>query len=124
MSTRILIIEDAEHLRTVLKITLEFKGYDVYVAANGQEGLEAAKESSFDLIFCDIEMPVMDGLEFLTRYRAEIDAETPIVMLTAEDRELIEQALQRGATAALCKPFEPIKLLEEIQKYAGPEANK
>jgi CheY-like chemotaxis protein len=113
---RILVIDDAEHLRTVLKLTLEFEGYEVVTADNGQSGLDATRAGAFDLVFCDIEMPVMNGIEFVRRYRAEIDAATPILVLTAEGSELVAQALAAGATSAFVKPFEPIRLLRELQR--------
>ena len=56
MSARILIIDDADHLREVLKMTLEFSDYEVAVATNGREALELAQTSRFDLIFCDTDM--------------------------------------------------------------------
>lgn len=121
MNARILVIDDSEHLQSVLKLTLEFKGYEVSVADNGREGLEAARAGAFDLIFCDIEMPVMNGVEFVRRFRAEVSPATPIIMLTAENAEVIGHALASGATAAVQKPFEPILLLEQIGKYlSGP----
>lgn len=118
MAARILIIDDSEHLRVVLKLTLEFKGYEAHLAGDGREGLEAVtRQGPFDLIFCDIDMPVMNGLEFVRRYRAEVSSATPIIMLTAEGGELISGALAVGANAAVRKPFEPIQMLREIDKY-------
>lgn len=118
MSGRILIIDDTEHLRAVLELTLKFKGHAVETAADGREGLERARAAGpFDLIFCDIEMPVMNGIEFVKRFRAEFGAETPILMLTAEGDELVAKALAAGATSYIAKPFEPIWLLGEIEKY-------
>jgi two-component system chemotaxis response regulator CheY len=118
MSARILVIDDSEHLNCILKLTLEFKGYEVFAAENGLEGLETVKiKGPFDLILCDIEMPVMNGVEFVRRYRTETGLATPIIMLTAEGTELISHALASGATAAILKPFEPIQLMNEIEKY-------
>jgi CheY-like chemotaxis protein len=117
MSPRILIIDDADHLRSVLKLTLEFKGYEVTDAGDGREALDAAHAQAFDLIFCDIEMPVMNGIEFVRHYRAEVSPATPIIMLTAEGNEPIGRALAAGATAVIHKPFEPISLLDEINRH-------
>lgn len=115
---RVLIIDDSEHLRTVLKLTLQYSGYEVTEAGDGAAGLKLAAEGAFDLILCDIEMPVMNGVEFVRRRREAAGPETPIVMLTAaEDGELARKALAAGATAVLRKPFEPIALLEEIGKF-------
>ena len=117
MSARILIIDDADHLREVLKMTLEFKSHEVTMATNGQEGMSAAREGKFDLIFCDIDMPVMNGLDFVRNFREELGDTTPIVMLTAEDQTAIKTALASGANSALIKPFDPMTLLSEVDKY-------
>lgn len=119
MSAHILIIDDADHIRSVLAVTLEFKGYSVTGAENGQAGLDAAAAHKPDFIFCDIEMPVMNGLEFVRRFRAEVDPNTPILMLTAEGDELIKRAMEAGATGSIRKPFEPIQLLKLLEKHLG-----
>jgi two-component system chemotaxis response regulator CheY len=121
MSARILVIDDADHIRTVMQLTLKFQGYEVTTANDGQEGLTAAAAAPFDLIFCDIEMPVMNGVEFVRRFRAEVSPATPIILLTAERGELIKQAMALGATATIDKPFEPIILLQKIERYLGPD---
>ena len=65
---KILVIDDERAIRNTLKDILEFEGYTVEVAENGRIGLESALSSTFDLIFTDIKMPEMDGLEFLQPY--------------------------------------------------------
>ncbi|MCL5271088.1 MAG: response regulator [bacterium] len=117
MSAHILIIDDAESMVDVLKLTLEFAGHHVTVATNGREGLEKCRIVRFDLIFCDIDMPEMNGLEFTRRFRAEIDPKTPLIILSAEEGGLIAQALAAGATTALSKPFEPIRLMKDIEQF-------
>lgn len=122
MSAKILIIDDSEQLRSILELTLKFKGYEVTTAADGQQGLMAASTQAFDLIFCDIEMPVMNGLEFVRAWREKSGSRPPIIMLTAEGSEVIGKALAAGADGAISKPFEPIQLLAEIaQRLAGVE---
>lgn len=117
MSPRILAIDDTEHLRTVIKLTLQFKKYDVSLACDGVEGLEAARAGQFDLILCDIEMPRMGGVEFVRQYRAAFGSATPIVMLTAEGDEKIAAARAAGANDAISKPFEPLHLFAAIDKH-------
>ena len=68
---RILIIDDADHMREVLRLTLEFKGHQVDAAADGAAGLALALANNYNIIFCDIEMPVMNGIEFVARQRAQ-----------------------------------------------------
>jgi len=121
MSANILVIDDAEHIRTMLQLTLQFEGHRVVTAGDGADALAKARAERFDLIFCDIEMHIMNGLEFVARYRDQVDAKTPIIMLTAEGAELIEKALAAGATAVIRKPFEPIRVLKEIEKHLGPQ---
>ena len=117
MPKRIMIVDDSDHLRWILKLTLQYKDYAVLEAENGQIALQLAAAEPCDLILCDIEMPVMNGLEFLRRYRTELGATTPVVMLTAEGGELTSKALAAGATAIIHKPFEPIALMNELEKY-------
>ncbi len=115
MSARILAIDDSDHLREVLCLTLQFNGYAVQAAADGLDGLAAAHAEPFDLIICDIEMPRMDGIEFVRRYRLELGDQTPIIMLTAEGDELIQRARAAGANAVVTKPFEPMRLFAVIK---------
>lgn len=119
MSRRILLIEDSSHLRQILTFTLEFKGYEVQEAADGRQGLERVhnSEQPYDLIFCDLAMPVMNGVEFVRRYRAEQGSEVPIILITAEGEELISEAMKAGANGCVVKPFEPVRLLEEIEHH-------
>jgi len=120
MASRILIVEDNAEIREILQITLEFNAYEVVAAANGREALEAVEtRGPFDLILCDLDMPVMNGMEFMRRYRAERGAATPILSLTAEIGPVIDEALASGANGTIHKPFEPIPLLEEIRSRLG-----
>ena len=69
-------------------------------------------------------MPTMNGVDFVARYRDRHGAATPVIMLTAESDDLMRKALAAGATAALSKPFEPIRVLQQIEKYLnGPCPN-
>jgi CheY-like chemotaxis protein len=128
MSARILVIDDSEHLRQVIQMTLAFKGHRVTSAGDGAEALqrvgEAQSEGGFDLIYCDIEMEGMDGIEFVRQYRAKYGTETPIVMLTAEEGPVLRKAIEAGATDVVIKPFEPIRLLEEVERYLGNKRDR
>lgn len=119
MSKKILIVDDSDDFRSLLKMTLEIEGFDVDDECNGKEGLEAAKRSKYDLIVSDIEMPVMGGLEFVSRFRDEVSRKTPIITLSAEDRNTMDRALQAGATETISKPFEPFVLIERVNKLLG-----
>ena len=118
MAATILIVEDSDDFRQLLTMTLDMSGYEVVQAANGTQGLEAARARKFDLVLSDIEMPEMDGVEFVRRFRA-IDDSTPIIMLSAADSDLMSKALEAGATGKIIKPFEPIRLTELIEQHLG-----
>jgi two-component system chemotaxis sensor kinase CheA len=80
---RILVIEDTQFFRQLIKNHLESAGYEVVVATNGREGLDRLADASFDLVVSDIEMPVMDGLEFARRVREESQfASLPLLAVT------------------------------------------
>ena len=78
---RVLIIDDERSIRNTLKEILEFEGHQITLAADGAEGLEAASSASFDVIFCDIKMPGMDGIEVLDKLMA-MGIDSSVVMIT------------------------------------------
>ena len=78
---KVLIIDDERSIRNTLKEILEFEGHQITLAENGASGLEAAAAANFDVIFCDIKMPGMDGVEVLDKL-AESGNETPVVMIS------------------------------------------
>ncbi len=119
MSRRVLVIDDADEFRDLLRLTLKFSGYDVTPAAHGLAGLEACRAGSFDLIITDFDMPVMNGLDFIRHYRAEFGTATPILLLTAEQSEAIERALATGASGYLAKPFSPVQLTTIVKQHLG-----
>ena len=119
MSTqRLLMIEDDLRLATMVKEYLTQSGYEVTHAADGESGLAAAQDKSFDLIMLDLMLPDMDGLEICRRIRAlQGDAaRVSVLMLTAKgdpmDRII---GLELGADDYLPKPFEPRELLARIR---------
>ena len=114
MTTRILVIEDEERIRQFLQRGLSFEGYRVDTAADGQTGLELARENPPDLILLDLMLPGMDGIEVCRRLRAVSDL--PILMLTA--KETIEDrvtGLDAGADDYLVKPFAFDELMARVR---------
>jgi len=107
-----LVVDDGQLNRTFIKTFLVTKGYEVDTAEDGLEGLNSAKENSYDLIFSDIEMPNMNGLEFLKNIKQEIKYKNvPIVMLSTLDKpEVIDRAMKMGATHYMVKPFTTEKM--------------
>ncbi|MDL2268205.1 response regulator, partial [Desulfovibrio sp. OttesenSCG-928-G15] len=126
---RLLLVEDNEINREIAQACFEELGAKVDVAENGQKGLEAFLDTDFDLIFMDVRMPVMDGLEATRQIRAsdKHDAKTvPIVAMTAnamkEDREASQQA---GMDAHIAKPFEMLEIKRVLYIYfKGPQEEK
>lgn len=104
---KILVVDDEEHIRELLKFNLEKTGYTVYAADNGATGLELAREKQVDLILLDLMLPEMDGFEVCKEIRKDnIIANVPIIMLTAKGEEIDKiLGLELGADDYITKPF-------------------
>ncbi|MBZ5573070.1 MAG: response regulator [Acidobacteriia bacterium] len=116
---RALIVDDSSVMRKIVERSIRQAGIDlaeVREAANGAEGLGALKEGSVDLILCDINMPVMDGIEFLRQLQGVGNAKgVPVVMITTEGSEShVVQALSMGARGYIRKPFTPEQVKEHV----------
>ncbi|MDN4477958.1 response regulator transcription factor [Demequina lignilytica] len=112
---RILVVDDEDNLRTMLCAALRYEGYDVSQAADGQEGLKAARETRPDLIILDVMMPGLDGFAVCRRLRESGDR-TPIIFLTARDssKDKVE-GLTIGADDYLQKPFNLDELVARVE---------
>lgn len=114
---KLLIIDDERGIRNTLREILADEGHEVDVAENGKQGLEMARAKAYDLIFSDIKMPEMDGMEVLAKLKGESDeefssAETPVVMISGHgDVETAVQALKSGAYDFLLKPLDLNRIL-------------
>lgn len=109
---RLLIIDDERAIRNTLKEVLEFENYQVDVAENGKVGLETAKKNKYDLIYSDVKMPEMDGLEFLEAAQAE-GVSCPIIMISGHgDIETAVAAIKKGAWDFVEKPLDLNHLLQ------------
>ena len=117
---KILVVEDEERIRKVIKSFLEKKGYDVKEAADGDEGLDIFYEWNPDLILLDVMMPKKDGYEVCKAVREE--KSTPILMLTAKTQEEDEiRGLELGADDYIRKPFS-LRILElRVKNLLGDE---
>jgi len=117
--SKLLIIDDERGIRNTLREILADEGHEVDVAENGKQGLEMAQAKAYDLIFSDIKMPEMDGMELLAKIedcRLKIEdfasAECPIVMISGHgDVETAVQALKMGAYDFLLKPLDLNRIL-------------
>jgi DNA-binding response OmpR family regulator len=111
MTKKILIVEDDPGILLGLKDEFESEGYDVWVADDGQKGLDAARNRKPDLIILDIMLPVLDGYEVCKTLRKE-EKKTPIIMLTVKDKEIDKVlGLELGADDYVTKPFSLRELL-------------
>lgn len=116
---RTLIVDDSTVMRKIVERALRQAGLDlvaVHEAASGTEGLDVLRASAVDLILSDINMPSMDGLEFLRQIRAQnLAPNIPVVMITTESsEEHVKQAIQAGARGYIRKPFTPDQVKERV----------
>jgi len=113
--TKILIIDDAYFVRVKLRGCIESEGYTVVEAENGVEALKVYEAENPDLIFCDVTMPEMDGIETLKKLR-EMNPKVKVVMLTSVgEQTVLMDALNSGAKNFIVKPFDENKVLEVIK---------
>ena len=118
MTYKILSIEDTTSFRRLIKMTLEFEGYEVVEAEGGRRGLELARAQAPDLILLDLMMPDLSGLEVCQELKKDARlSKIPIVVLSSsDDSDEIETCLQLGAQDYLLKPFRPAMLLDIVRK--------
>ncbi len=113
----VLIVDDSSTMRKIVTRSLRQAGFDVneiYEAGDGIEGLNALSANKVDLVLSDINMPNMDGLEFVKAVRAK-GCKVPIVMITTEGGEdIINEAIASGANGNIRKPFTPDQLQEKL----------
>ena len=111
-SLLVLVVDDDEDLRVLVRKSLTRAGHRVIEADNGIEGLELIGNQTPDLVVLDLNMPDVDGFEVLRRIRAnEANRALPVIVLTAQgDEESAKQSFERGATDFLPKPFTPPQL--------------
>ncbi|MEM6784538.1 MAG: response regulator transcription factor [Bacteroidota bacterium] len=111
----ILIVEDEPAMRDGLRDNLEFEGYDVDTAPDGEAGLAALRDKRYDLCLLDVMMPVRSGFDVCRTARAE-GVTTPIIMLTAKGQELDKvRGLEYGADDYVVKPFSLRELLARVK---------
>ena len=118
---RVLIVDDSPSIRQQLRVCLRGAGYQVDEAVSGEEGLQVAERSPFDLIITDVNMGALDGLGMIERVRrVPGHVQTPIFVLTTEsNRQVVSRGREVGATAWIVKPFQSAQLLAVVKKILG-----
>jgi len=126
MPARILIADDYDDNRELLRLMLESAGHRVRETRDGREFVEAARAGEFDLALIDLSMPVLDGWRALAELRAdERTRSLPCVAVTAFAAEQDRRgALEAGFDAYISKPFRSRDLLEVIERLLGPDAQQ
>jgi two-component system chemotaxis response regulator CheY len=124
---RALIVDDSSVMRKIVERSLRQAGVElekVVEASNGAEALTALNDNAVDLILCDINMPVMDGLEFVKQIAGVQNAKgVPVVMITTEGSEShVVQALSAGARGYIRKPFTPDQVKEHVLPLLGKKS--
>lgn len=115
----ILIADDEPHMRRLLEIMLQKMGHTVFAASDGQEALELARKNSVDLVITDLRMPRMDGITLLSRLREE-GQDVPVIVITAHGTvESAVDAMKRGASDYLLRPFDLDALELAIERVLG-----
>ena len=119
MSRTILVVEDQEDNRQILRDLLGAHDYNMLEAENGQEALTAVKAQRPDLILMDIQLPVLDGYEATRRLKADPDTQSiPIIVVTSYALSGDEtKARESGCDAYVTKPYSPRALLAKIKEF-------
>lgn len=118
MSKTVLVVDDSESIREVVKFTLENNGFEVLLGNDGTDALEFFDGRGIDLIITDLHMPKMDGIELIKNIRSNDKyAGIPILFLTTESQLSKKmEAKEAGATGWIVKPFVPQKLISALHK--------
>ncbi len=122
MAKTVMVIDDSASLRVMVRMTLQDAGYNVIEADDGLTALKQLDGRKIHMAVCDVNMPGMDGITFVTQAR-QIPAYRflPIVMLTTENQQSKkEQGKAAGARAWIVKPFSPPQLLDAVGKLCLP----
>lgn len=117
----IVIADDEPHVLRSLEFILKKAGYQVRTAANGQEALNLIEQAIPDLVFLDIQMPIMDGHTVCRTLREqEAYQDLHVIMITAKGQENARtQSIEAGANEFITKPYSPRKLLARVQEILG-----
>ena len=121
MSKTILTVDDSASIRQMVSLTLTGAGYSVLEAVDGADGFAKATANRVDAVITDLNMPNLNGIEFIRKFRGHPSSKgVPVILLTTESSEdLKRQAKDAGAIGWIVKPFKQDQLLAIIKKVAG-----
>ena len=121
MTGRVLTIDDSQSVRQMSSMTLVGSGFTVDEACDGAEGYDKATTVSYNAILTDLNMPKMNGLDFIRKFREHPSSRgVPIIFLSTEsDEESKREAKSAGAIGWIIKPFDQAQLLAVVKKVAG-----
>lgn len=123
MSINILVVDDSAVMRSMIKKTIIRSGLDVgevHEASNGKEGLETINNNWCDMLFIDVNMPIMDGMEMLEKIRSNPETrDLPVLIVSTESNEQRINIINQHEAGFVHKPFTPEKLREQILAVLG-----
>lgn len=116
--TNVLIVDDLRSIRLTLGGILEDEGHNVVIVGDGYQAIEAVKKTHFDVIFMDIKMPGIDGVQTFMEVK-KIDSRAVVIMMTGYSVEdLVKRAVSEGAYTCLHKPFDIAKVIALVETIA------
>lgn len=116
MPKSVLVVDDTQFMRKMLKDILSERFEVIGEAENGKESLEMVEEHEPDLVTMDVIMPEMDGLEALSKIKDRYDNLTVIMVTSVGQNEKVTEAMKKGAEGYIIKPFDEESVLDEIEK--------
>jgi two-component system alkaline phosphatase synthesis response regulator PhoP len=121
---RILLVEDEENIRDLVRMNLEMEGYEVVTASDGKKAIKLTKDQHFDLLILDIMIPEINGIQVCEQVRLR-NSEIPIIFLTAKDNPADKiEGLKRGADDYVTKPFNLEEFLLRVHNLLKRSARK
>lgn len=121
MNKKILTVDDSKSIREAVRFALEPLGYDIVEAEDGLDGIAQLEKEKVDLVITDLNMPNLDGLEFIEAVRKREEfAGLPLVMLTTEGQaDKMRRGKKAGASGWIVKPFNELQLELTVKKFVG-----